>query len=54
MNLMIIISFALGALLFIGILFGLLRSWQKSLIRVSLVVLSFVVALLLAPKIASG
>ena len=39
MNLMLIISFALGVLLFIGILFGVLRSWQKSLIRACLIII---------------
>ncbi len=54
MNLMLIISFAVGALLFIGVLFGVLRSWQKSVIRTCLIIISLVVALVLAPKIASS
>ena len=54
MNLMLIISFALGALLFIGFLFGIIRSWKKSLIRASLIVVSLIVALLFSSKVASA
>ena len=53
MNVMTIVSLILGVIIFIGVLFGVIRSWQKSLIRTGLIVLSLVAALLLAPKIAS-
>ena len=52
MSIVTIASIALGVLILIGFLFGLLRSWRKSLIRLSLLIFSFVLALILSPKIA--
>lgn len=52
MSIVTIASIALGVLILIGLLLGLLRSWKKSLIRLSLLIVSFVLALILSPKIA--
>lgn len=52
MDIINIVSIALGVLLLIGLLLGVWRSWQKSLIRTGLIVVSMIGALLLAPKIS--
>ena len=52
MDIINIVSIALGVLLLIGLLLGVWRSWQKTLIRTGLIVVSMVGALLLAPKIS--
>lgn len=53
MNLVTIVSIALGVLLLIGFLIGFVRSWKKSLIRCCLLILSFLLAFLLSSKVAS-
>ena len=52
MNVVTIASIALGVLILIGFLLGIWRSWKKSLIRLSLLVVSFILAMLLSPKIS--
>lgn len=52
MNIMTIVSIALGAILLIGFLIGFLRSWQKSLVRFALLLVCFAGGLLLSNKIA--
>lgn len=52
MGIITIVSIALGVILLIGILLGVWRSWQKSLIRASLLIASLVGAMLLSSKIA--
>lgn len=53
MNIVTIVSIALGVLLLIGLLLGFLRSWKKSLIRGCLIILSFLVAFILSSKIST-
>lgn len=53
MNIMLIVSVALGVLLIIGFLLGFLRSWKKSTIRFGLLIISFLFSLLLSDKLAS-
>lgn len=53
MNLVTIVSIALGVLLLIGFLIGFVRSWKKSLIRCCLLILSFLLAFLLSSKVSS-
>ena len=52
MQIMTIVSIALGVVLLIGFLIGILRSWKKSLIRVVLLIACFAGALILSSKIA--
>ena len=52
MDVINIVSIALGVILLIGILLGIWRSWQKSLIRTGLLIVSLLGALLLSSKIA--
>ncbi len=52
MSIITIASIALGFLILIGFLLGFWRSWKKSVIRTSLLVVSFLAALFLSPKIA--
>lgn len=52
MGIITIVSIALGVILLIGVLLGVWRSWQKSLIRAGLLLVSLVGALLLSSKIA--
>lgn len=53
MDIMLIISGALGVILLIGVLLGLLRSWKKSTIRFGLLLFCFLMAMVLSSKIAS-
>ena len=52
MNIVTIASIALGVLVLIGLLLGILRSWKKSLIRTCLLIASMLGALLLSSKVA--
>ena len=52
MNIFVIVSIVLGGLLLIGFLFGMLRSWKKSLIRFGIIVLDVILALFLSPVIS--
>ena len=52
MNVVTIASIALGVLILIGFLLGIWRSWKKSLIRLSLLIFSFVCAMLLSSKVS--
>lgn len=54
MDIMTIISIALGVFLIIGFFLGFLRSWKKSTIRFGLIVVCFFVALLLSSKISES
>lgn len=52
MNIITIVSIALGVLLLIGFLLGFWRSWQKSIVRFGFIMLSFILALIFSSKIS--
>ncbi len=54
MNIITIFSSIMLALIFIGIAIGMLRGWQKSLIRTGILFLGLIIALLITPSITSG
>ena len=52
MNIISIVSISLAGLILIGFLLGFWRSWKKSLIRFSFIIVSFLVAFLLSQKLS--
>ena len=54
MNIIIIFTSVMLALMFIGILLGMIRGWQKSLIRTGILLVGVIVALLITPAITAG
>ena len=54
MNVIAIFTTVMLSLMFIGIIIGMFRGWQKSLIRTGIMLVGLIVALLITPSITAG
>ena len=54
MNIIAIFTTLMLSLMFIGVLIGMFRGWQKSLIRTGILLVGLIVALLITPSITAG
>ena len=54
MNIILIFTTLMLALMFVGVLVGMIRGWQKSLIRTGILLVGLIFALLITPSITAG